>query len=99
MDKQFIIDKILNWKVYANVDSVSSSWMSRCISFYISHWDRIVNITEDIHNLKWYWKLTKNWNLRVWWCWMDMIFATLYYSMDYEIAKDRNQQYSFLPHN
>lgn len=95
MEKSKVIQLILDGKVYVKINSVSRSGMSRKMSFYVAEGDRIINITEDIHNLKWYGKY-KNRELTVGGCGMDMVFAALYYSMDYEIAKNWNQTYNML---
>lgn len=52
MEKSKVIKLILDGKVYVKINSVSRSGMSRKMSFYIADGDRIINITEDIHNLK-----------------------------------------------
>jgi len=95
-EQKKIIKLIMDGKVYAQVQHVSRSGMSRKIAFYYVNKDkRIINISEDIHGLNWYWKYEYP-CITVGGCWMDMIFATLYYSLPYKQRSKRNQRYTML---
>lgn len=100
-----VLNSIKNGKIYAKVNKVSSSWMTRYISFYRIYKNRIVDITPEIAWIRWdatiwEYKQGANWlidsGLRVWGCWMDMIFHTLYTCMPYKQARKWNQRYNTL---
>ena len=95
MDKERVIQYILDWKVIASIVSVSSSWMSRKIKFAVCQDDRLINITREIFFLynNYFDFDTFNWYVTVKGCGMDMIFHTLYKALGYEVAKNRNQRY------
>lgn len=64
-------------QIFAKVESVSQSWMSRKINFYIAFDNDIKNINFIISKVTWYKQDAKTWAIKVSWCWMDMIFAVL----------------------
>ena len=88
--EKFIIDG----KVYAQIESVSRSGMSRNIWFAVVYKWKFINISKEINFMyngkeKNYWEPVK-----VWLCWIDMVFHTLYVSLWYEKAKNRSQRYN-----
>lgn len=64
-------------RFYVSITKVSSSGMSRCMKIYILKNDRLENITQDIAELTGN-TYTKNYELRISGCGMDMIFEVLY---------------------
>ena len=85
---------ILDGKVYAQIESISRSWMSRKIWFAVVYKWKFMNISREI-NFMYNWKEKNYWNaVSVSWCWMDMIFHTLYIALWYEKAKKRSQRYN-----
>lgn len=99
------LQTIKQGKVYAKVDSVSRSGMSRKISFYRVKYNEIENITP---NIAWLCgavtpgkieqgnKFIVDEGLKVSGCGMDMIFHTLYSCMPYSQSKKWNQHYKTL---
>ena len=84
---------ILKGKVYAQIESVSRSWMSRKIWFWVVYKWTFINISKEINFM--YNKKEQNyWEpVKVGGCGMDMIFHVLYVALWYEKAKTRNQNY------
>lgn len=67
----------LDTKIYAKVEHVSRSGMSRTMSFYMIEDGELINITHVISQALDY-KLNENsWTIRVQGCGMDMIFFVL----------------------
>lgn len=95
MNKDQVINHILEWNVIASIVSVSSSWMSRKIKFAVIENNRLINITREIFFLynKYFDFDTYNGVVTVKGCWMDMILHTLYNCLGYDLAKNRNQRY------
>jgi len=87
-----VIRAIMQWKVHVKIEKVSSSWMTRRMSYYM--WD-FINITEDICEMSGY-KQDKNWYLVITWCGMDMVFYSLYNTLPYKKRSERKQQYKLL---
>jgi hypothetical protein len=86
-----VYQSILDGKIIASVVSVSRSGMSRRIKFLRVDNDRLENVTEYIGVLSGhikagdkkqgnFWVCEKG--LKINGCGMDMVFATLYYSLD-----------------
>lgn len=64
-------------KIYAKVEHVSRSGMSRTMSFYMIEDGELINITHVVARVCGY-KLNENsWTIRVQGCGMDMIFFVL----------------------
>jgi hypothetical protein len=102
MDK--VKQAILEGKIYANVNSVSRSGMSRRISFYMVEDGAISRVTREVAWLTGWVPVGENKSrgkymvdagLYVGGCGMDMIFHTLYTAL-HEQAKDWNQHYNTL---
>ena len=92
--KKQIENFILKWRVYAQVESVSRSWMSRKIWFAVVYKWRFINISREI-NFMYNWKEKNYWDaVSVWWCWMDMILHVLYTSLPYKEARNWSQRYN-----
>ncbi len=98
---------ILNGEIYAKINKVSASGMTRYISFYRSQKDttQIQNVTGEVAWLANYTTVGsyKQWakyiiddGLKVQGCGMDMIFHVLYSTLPYEQAKEWNQRYNTL---
>jgi hypothetical protein len=101
-DMKLVLSAIKKGKIYAKIESVSRSGMSRRISFYMVINNRIERVTSQIAWLAGYetpgyynYKVIDN-GLQVSGCGMDMIFATLYNCMPYKQARKWNQQYNIL---
>lgn len=106
-DMQKTLKAIKQGKIYAKVNSVSRSGMSRKISFYRVYKNEILNITREIAWLSGNatpgdyrqgnsQKYLVDEGLNVQGCGMDMIFHTLYNCMRYSQAKKWNQNYRTL---
>jgi hypothetical protein len=91
---------ILNGKVYAKVNKVSSSGMTRHIAFYMILNGGIQNITTFIGWLNGYLKAgeyEKGEGLKVGGCGMDMVFHTLYNCVEMKDQKKwKGQRYNTL---
>lgn len=104
-DMQKVQKAILDGKIYANVNSVSRSGMSRRISFYMVENDHIRRVTREVAWLtgwvpvgehKSRGKYMVDAGLWVGGCGMDMIFHTLYCALSQEQSKEWNQRYNVL---
>lgn len=73
-----IKDFFKDLQIFARVESVSQSWMSRNINFYIAFDNDIKNINHIISKITWYKQNKNTWAIRVSWCGMDMIFHVVY---------------------
>ena len=85
-------------KVYANVESVDKSGMSRTISFYMVEGGELRNITGAIGEVTGHSRDRLTGGLRVRGCGMDMVWHTLY---RYARARgwDSSQQQRFAKYN
>ena len=89
---------IKNGKIYASIESVSRSGMSRRIKFYRIEKNRIIQATNAVNYLrynKWCYDVNIA-GMKVTGCGMDMIFHTLYSSLQYKDAKNWHQNYNTL---
>lgn len=75
--KNRIIKAIMDGKVYARIEKVSQSGMSRTMAFYLPNKNGIETITDEIAELGGY-RTNKDGYLSVTGCGMDMIFSVLY---------------------
>lgn len=102
-DMQKVQKAILEGKIYANVNSVSRSGMSRRISFYMVEDGAIARVTREVawltgwvpvgeHKSRGKWMVDAG--LWVGGCGMDMIFHTLYCAIPQ--GAEWNQRYNTL---
>ena len=107
IDKEMksVLQTIKQGKIYAKVNSVSRSGMSRKISFYRVEKGEIKDVTTQVAWLSGHatpGKLSERGKyfidegLRVSGCGMDMIFNTLYNCMPYSQSKKWSQRYKTL---
>ena len=75
--------------VYARVESVAKSGMSRTISFYMIEGGELWNITGAIGEVTGHFRDRRTGGLRVRGCGMDMVWHTLY-----RYARERGWDYS-----
>ena len=85
-------------RIYASIESVSRTGMSRRIKFYRVEKNRIIQATNAVNYLrhqKWDY-MVNDAGMKVTGCGMDMIFHTLYSALQYKDAKNWKQNYSTL---
>ncbi len=94
-----VYKNILKGKIWAKVESVSKSGMTRQIAFYMVEKGEIMNVSDFINWLTEYKKpgeYSKNRTVKASGCGMDMIFHTLYNALDLKDTRKWKQNYRTL---
>lgn len=94
-----VYKNILKGKIWAKVESVSKSGMTRQIAFYMVEKGDIMNVSNFINWLIGHKKpgeYSDKRSVKASGCGMDMIFHTLYNALDYKDAKKWRQNYRTL---
>ena len=94
-DQKRIVKAIMAWRAYVKIDRVSSSGMTRYMKVYLHNRNWMENITHTLNEVLER-GMDKYWNIKVWWCGMDMCMHLLYtylWSIKYDYARKRNQVY------
>lgn len=92
-----VYQNILDGNIYAKIERVSRSGMSRKIAFYMVENDGIINVSDFIGWLTGWTKLGEYKRLlKVRCCGMDMAFHSLYTALDQKDAKNWKQNYRMI---